>query len=108
MLELRLAERGYEVTVCRSAAEALQQFTQIGADALITEVDLQPEDGFSLVDSVRKQPGGAELPVLFLTRRGDRESMEKGLSLGAADYLLKPASAELVVATAGNLLQLNG
>ncbi|MET0344315.1 MAG: DUF4388 domain-containing protein [Polyangiales bacterium] len=104
VLELRLAEQGHEVVLCRSAEAAYKRFQQGGIDAVIAEVDLTPHDGFTLVEHIRKQRGGAEVPVLFLTRRTERASIDRGFSLGAVDYISKPAAPDVVVAKVRSVL----
>jgi response regulator RpfG family c-di-GMP phosphodiesterase len=104
VLELRLAEQGYEVVLCRTAEQAYKRFQQGNIDAVICEVDLQPHDGFTLVEYIRKSRAGADLPVFFLTRRADRASVDRGFQLGAVDYIIKPAAPDVVVAKARNVL----
>ena len=98
VLELRLVEQGHQVVLCRSAEQAYKRFQQGGIDVIIAEVDLTPHDGFTLIEHVRKQRGGAEVPVLFLTRRTERAAVDRGFSLGAVDYMSKPAAPDVVVA----------
>jgi response regulator RpfG family c-di-GMP phosphodiesterase len=105
VLELRLVEQGHEVILCRTAEQAYKRFQEGGVDALITEVELAPHDGFTLVSYVRRSRSGADLPVIFLTRRADRASVDRGFELGAVDYIIKPASPDVVVAKARNVLQ---
>jgi response regulator RpfG family c-di-GMP phosphodiesterase len=104
VLELRLVEQGHEVVLCRSAEQAFKRFQQGGIDALIAEVELKPHDGFTLVEHLRKQRGGAELPVLFLTRRTERAAIDRGFALGAVDYISKPAAPDVVVAKVRSVL----
>ena len=104
VLELRLMERGYEVVIARSADDALARVAQGDVDVLITEVELAPGDGFELFQQLRNSEAGRELPVLFLTRRSDSSSVNKGFELGAADYLVKPASADVVAAKTRQVL----
>jgi DNA-binding response OmpR family regulator len=104
VLEMRLVEQGHEVVLCRTAEQAYKRYQQGGIDALITEVDLAPHDGFRLVEYVRKQPKGRDVPVFFLTRRADRTSVDRGFQLGAVDYIIKPAAPDVVVAKARNVL----
>jgi len=104
VLELRLVEQGHEVVLCRTAEQAYKRYQQGGIDAVITEVDLTPHDGFTLVEYIRKGRGGADLPVFFLTRRADRVSVDRGFQLGAVDYIIKPAAPDVVVAKARNVL----
>lgn len=98
VLELRLVEQGHEVVLCRSAEQAYKRFQQGGIDVIIAEVDLKPHDGFTLIEHVRTQRGGAEVPVLFLTRRTERAAVDRGFALGAVDYMSKPAAPDVVVA----------
>ncbi len=105
VLELRLVEQGHEVILCRTAEQAYKRFQEGGVDAVITEVDLSPHDGFTLVEYIRKHRSGSELPVLFLTRLSDRASVDRGFALGAVDYIIKPAAPDVVVAKARNVLQ---
>ncbi len=105
VLELRLVEQGHEVVLCRTAEQAYKRFQEGGIDAVITEVDLKPHDGFTLVEYIRKHRAGSELPVLFLTRLSDRTSVDRGFALGAVDYIIKPAAPDVVVAKARNILQ---
>jgi response regulator RpfG family c-di-GMP phosphodiesterase len=104
VLELRLVEQGHEVVLCRTAEQGYKRYQQGGIDAIITEVDLTPHDGFTLIDYVRKSRTGADLPVFFLTRRADRASVDRGFQLGAVDYIIKPAAPDVVVAKARNVL----
>jgi DNA-binding response OmpR family regulator len=104
VLELRLAEQGHEVVLARSAEQAYQAFQRGGVDAVITEVDLKPHDGFTLVEYIRKSRSGAEIPVFFLTSRADRASVDRGFSLGALDYIIKPAPPDVVAVKVRNAL----
>ncbi|MET0285161.1 MAG: HD domain-containing phosphohydrolase, partial [Polyangiales bacterium] len=104
VLELRLVEQGHDVVLCRTAEQAFKRFQQGGVDAIICEVDLKPHDGFTLIEHLRKQRGGAELSVFFLTRRTERASVDRGLALGAVDYISKPAAPDVVVAKVRSVL----
>ncbi len=101
VLELRLIEHGFEVTIARNAGDAVRRVEQGGVDAIVSEVDLEPVDGFALLERIRAH---AQIPVLFLTRRSDREAVSRGFGQGAADYLVKPASADVVAAKVRQVL----
>ncbi|MCS6798472.1 MAG: DUF4388 domain-containing protein [Myxococcota bacterium] len=96
VLELRLLEQGWDVALARTSHEARERVARGGVDVVVSEVDLEPVDGFELLRALREQR--PELPLVFLTRRADGDSVRRGFDLGAADYVLKPAAAELVLA----------
>lgn len=102
VLEMRLMEHGHEVLIARTTADAAARLEQGDVDLVISEVDVPSDGGFGLLESFG---GTGGCPVLLLTRRGDRESVARGFELGAADYLVKPASSEVVVAKTDHLLQ---
>ncbi len=102
VLDIRLSAGGYDVRVARDAADALEKVDQHSIDAIVSEVQLSGTDGFAMMEKL--QSAGFQGPILFLTSKGDRESVNRGFSLGAADYLVKPASPEVVVAKVRQLL----
>src|SRR5690349_12133515 len=57
-------------------------------DLIILDVMLPGRDGWSIMESLRKE--GSLTPVLFLTARDDVQDRVRGLELGADDYLVKP------------------
>ncbi|MCA9574698.1 MAG: DUF4388 domain-containing protein [Polyangiales bacterium] len=103
VLEMRLMEHGHRVLIARSFDQALNILAENEVDLLLTEVDLPAQDGFRFVERCRagSQP---DTPVIFLTRRGDRESVQRGVELSAADYMVKPASPEVVAMKVGQVL----
>jgi len=105
MLELRFSEQGYEVTTAGSRAEAEGRLRSERFDVLVTEVDLDGGDGFGLVTVARNDERNAGMATIFLTRRADREAVARGLDLGAADYMTKPVSPEVVVMKTGQVFE---
>ncbi len=104
VLELRLIEYGFTVRVARDLAGARTALRD-GSDVVITEVDLVSEgEGFELLRAIAEL-GDARPSVLVLTRRADRDSVGKGFELGAADYLVKPASPEVVAKKAAQAVE---
>lgn len=106
VLDLRFAEAGFDVKISRGASDALQllEAEDSKPDIVVTEVDLHSaDDGFLLVAQMRA--GGHEQPVVFLTKRGNRDSVDRGFEVGAADYVVKPASPDLLVAKVRQLLE---
>lgn len=95
MLELRLVDQGFDVSIARGFQEAEKMLGSNEFDVVLSEVDLQPRDGFELLKKVRKE-AHLELPFVFVTKESDGEMVQRGFELGADDYITKPASPELV------------
>lgn len=102
VLELRLIEHGFVVEVARTYEAAIAALDRAPPQVVITEIDLGPgRDGFALLERVRGLAASDRPAMIVFTQRSDRDSVSKGFDLGAADYLVKPASAELVATKAG-------
>ncbi|MBI5490560.1 MAG: DUF4388 domain-containing protein [Deltaproteobacteria bacterium] len=95
-LEIRLLGRGFDVKVARTADAALRTLEEEAVHLVISEVDLEPFDGFELLR--RAQSSGKSIPFIFLTARAAAEDVTRAFELGAADYVVKPSTTEVVVA----------
>jgi response regulator RpfG family c-di-GMP phosphodiesterase len=103
VLELRLSEHGFEVTIARNVADAENELKGGDFDVVISEVELKPQDGFVLLQHVRAS--GNELPFVFLSHKADSEVVQRGFELGADDFITKPASPEVVALKINRVLQ---
>ena len=88
MLISILKEDGYsKIETAATAAEAFRLCRSHQPQIAVLDVMLPDEDGFSLFGRIREF---SDLPVLFLTARGEDDDKFKGLGLGADDYMVKP------------------
>lgn len=97
LLELKLTQKGYIVSLARDAQVAMQ-LIRGGADLVISETSIPGDDGFAMISSIKEQPWGKDVPVIFLTSDSDSDSVERGLALGAIDYVVKPYAVEVFLA----------
>ncbi|SEM38894.1 CheA signal transduction histidine kinase [Stigmatella aurantiaca] len=89
-LEQSLLEAaGYEVVACADGAEAWERLQLLGADALVSDVEMPRMDGFALTETVRTSPRFSRLPVVLVTARDRPEDKARGLEVGASAYLVK-------------------
>jgi response regulator RpfG family c-di-GMP phosphodiesterase len=105
LLELRMIEQGFEVVIARTTDQALKLLASGDFDLVVSEVDVPPQDGFSLVAEARQQTWGRELPWVILTRRTARADVQNGFELGATDYVSKPVAADAFVAKLKQLIE---
>jgi response regulator RpfG family c-di-GMP phosphodiesterase len=98
ILDLNLANRGFNVEVCNNAKSALERLQSKKFDLIVTELNLEPFDGFELIKTIKEAGGAPNIPVMFYTTRSSTSDVDKGFSLGAADYVIKPTSMELLTA----------
>ena len=107
-LQYVLATDGFAPVWCSTAAEALQQFVQELPALVVLDVGLPDLNGFELFKRLQALPGGAQVPVMFLTARSDEIDRVVGLELGADDYIAKPFSPRELVARVRSVLRRSG
>lgn len=86
---------GYTPYVAADGATAMKIMEKHEIDAIILDVMLPGEDGFSLCRKIREK---TDVPIIFATARTEDADIVRGLGLGADDYLVKPFRGTVLVA----------
>ncbi len=89
MYRLRLAGDGYEVVIARNGQEGLSLAASVLPDFVYLDIRLPILDGFEVLEQLRANPLTAQIPVIILTNYGEEEFRERGLKLGALEFLVK-------------------
>ncbi len=89
-----LADDGYRVAGAVDGREALRAVLSDPPDLLVLDVNMPGLNGWELCDIVRRQAATREVPVLFLTGRGEVRDQITSLQVGGSDHLKKPFRAE--------------
>ncbi len=106
VLELRMVEQGFEVQQGHNAEQALKHLKTGEFELVVSELDLGPgDDGFSLLAEARKHEWGKKLPWIFVTSRTSSADARRAFELGAADFMTKPVSADLLVAKLKQIIE---
>ena len=107
ILEDLLAQH-YSVHALTNGRQALDYLTTgIPADMILLDVMMPEMDGFEVCRRIKVEPGLSDIPVLFLTSLESVADEERGLSLGAIDFIHKPFSPAVVLARVKNHLELS-
>ncbi|MCA9671979.1 MAG: DUF4388 domain-containing protein [Myxococcales bacterium] len=105
VLELKLVAAGYDVRVYKTTAEAAREVLGSSVDLILSEVRLEPVDGFGFLERIRADPRTRDIPLIFVSDRTDADDVNRGFELGAADYIVKPYTPELLVAKVKMVLE---
>lgn len=97
-----LLRQGFDVTQASSAAEARSRLREARFDLVLLDIMMPGEDGLSLC---RHLVETQELPVIFLTARGEATDRIVGLEIGADDYVVKPFEPRELVARIRSVLR---
>lgn len=97
---------GYEFTVCHTAEEGLEAAKTGEYSLILLDVVMPKMDGFALLQELKSTKITYYVPVILITSLSDAQYEEKGLLLGAVDYITKPFNPTIVKARVYTHIQL--
>jgi DNA-binding response OmpR family regulator len=97
-LQFLMKKSGYEVRTCKDGEEALAEMERAVPDLVLLDVMMPRIDGFSVCQTIRANPAWKDVRIIMLTARGRDVERDKGLALGADDYITKPFSTNDAIA----------
>lgn len=100
-----LARQSFAVTQAGTAAEARSRLLETGFDLVLLDIMMPGEDGLSLC---RHLVETRQIPVIFITARGEATDRIVGLEIGADDYVVKPFDPRELVARIRSVLRRAG
>ncbi len=83
---------GYEARYARDGEEALLMVEAEPPDLMLLDIMMPKRDGYDVCQTIRSNPGWQGIKIIMLSARGRDVEIEKGLALGADDYMTKPFS----------------
>lgn len=98
-----LESDGHDVTAAADGAQALALFPQQAFDLVMLDVMMPKQSGYDVCRTLRAN--GSQVPVLFLTAKGEEVDKVVGLKLGADDYVVKPFGVHELLARVEALLR---
>jgi DNA-binding response OmpR family regulator len=104
-IQFLMEQQGYSVMTAQRGEDALDLIYQYKPDLVLLDIMLPGIDGWQVCEIVRLNPNYRDIKIIFLTARGRKEEIAKGLALGADDYITKPFSNAQLVAKVKALLE---
>jgi two-component system, OmpR family, alkaline phosphatase synthesis response regulator PhoP len=96
-LQFLMKKAGFDVRTARDGEEALTEIARAAPDLVLLDVMMPKRDGFDVCQTVRANPAWQGIRIVLLTAKGRDVEREKGLALGADDYVTKPFSTRDVL-----------
>lgn len=96
-LEFLMKQAGYDVRVARNGEEALRAIEERTPDLVLLDVMMPKRNGYDVCQTMRADPRFKDVCIIMLTAKGRDVEREKGLALGADDYITKPFSTREVM-----------
>jgi CheY-like chemotaxis protein len=89
MYRLKLELDGYTVTRAADGEDGLRMAKEIHPDLIFLDIRLPRMDGFQVLERLRADEELKHIPVIILSNYGEKELVERGMRLGALEYLIK-------------------
>jgi two-component system OmpR family response regulator len=106
LLQDALGNAGYQVQCATNGADGLDQLRRRSADLCIVDINMPTMNGFEFLEKLRVHD--TKTPVLMLTARDSGDDVERGLRVGADDYVRKPFSLEELLLRVAAILRRTG
>ena len=90
-----LCAEGYTVSAVNSGERAVQLFEKYGARLVVLDINLPDVNGFAVCSKLREK---ADMPILIVSARTDKEDKLNGFDFGADDYIEKPYDIDILLA----------
>jgi two-component system chemotaxis response regulator CheY len=101
-------DRPVKITEVASGFEALRELPRTAYDLILTDINMPDINGLELVSFVKNNPAFRSIPLVIVSTEGSERDRDKGLSLGADAYLVKPFDPETLRQVAQDLLDRSG
>ncbi len=98
LVKLSLARDGFHVSTAATGEEAVKAALKKPPDLVLLDLMLPGLDGFAVTRALKADRDTADVPIVFLSARGEEADIVAGIEMGAEDYITKPFSPRVLVA----------
>ncbi len=99
MYSTKLIQEGFETEIAINGKQGMDKIKNIKPDLILLDIVLPKMDGFEILESVKKDSKLKNIPIVLLTNLGQKNEIEKGLLLGADEYIIKAHFTPTAVVT---------
>ena len=89
LIAQKLLKEGFDISEAIDGEQGFKKVKEDRPDLILLDLILPGIDGFEVLAKIKEDPVLAEIPVIILSNLGQKDDIERGLKLGAVDYLIK-------------------
>jgi DNA-binding response OmpR family regulator len=89
LMNQKLLREGFETEEAVDGEQGIQKIKEVKPDLVLLDLILPGIDGFEVLSKIKEDPALAAIPIIVLSNLGQKDDIERGLQLGAKDYLIK-------------------
>jgi DNA-binding response OmpR family regulator len=105
LLKMELELEDYRVDFASDGRQGLALINQVAPDLVLLDIMMPEMDGYEVLRQLKKEGRTQKIPVVFLTAKGLEQDIQKGLDLGAEDYIIKPVYPALLLRRIKSILR---
>jgi DNA-binding response OmpR family regulator len=98
---------GFEVEEATNGIEAVEKAHRLRPDLIIMDVRMPKKTGYEACEELKGVDDTKNIPVVFLSAKGQEAEIRQGMELGAVDYIIKPFEAEQLPKRIAEILETN-
>lgn len=97
LIAFTLRFAGHEVTTATNGEEAVSMAEQVRPDLILLDVRMPRMNGYDACRAIKANPNLKDVPVVFLSAKGQESEVQAGLQAGAEEYILKPFAPDQLI-----------
>jgi DNA-binding response OmpR family regulator len=105
LVAFTLTYGGHEVVATSNGMEAVEIAPKEQPDLILMDVRMPKMTGYEACVELKKNPQTKDIPVVFLSAKGQEAEVQAGMGVGALDYILKPFAPDALLERIGELLE---
>jgi DNA-binding response OmpR family regulator len=94
LIAFSLRYGGFEVEEAVNGIEAVEKARKLRPDLIILDVRMPKKTGYEVCRELKEADETRDIPIVFLSAKGQEAEIKQGMELGAVDYIIKPFEAE--------------
>ena len=95
---------GHEVFAASNGEEAVEMAPRVNPDLILMDVRMPRMTGYEACKAMKSDPELKDIPIVFLSAKGQETEIQQGLEVGAEEYLLKPFAPDQLTAKIKTIL----
>ncbi|MBN2048348.1 MAG: response regulator [Anaerolineaceae bacterium] len=104
LITFTLQYAGHVVVAGKDGNEAVSLAKQELPDLILMDVRMPRLDGYEACELIKADDATKEIPIIFLSAKGQDTEIERGFAVGASDYLLKPFTPTELISRVASIL----
>ncbi|MEJ5311280.1 MAG: response regulator [Anaerolineae bacterium] len=105
LIAFTLRFAGFEVELASNGAEAVEKVSASIPDLILMDVRMPRMTGYQACEALKQNPATHDIPVVFLSAKGQESEIQEGLEAGAKEYILKPFAPDELTAQVHRILR---